>query len=189
MLAKTGLLIVSNPKQIHKILSSIHKQVKNTLYIQLLSALGDPLGAFQPVVFNTWPKFSKTLFNIYSQVAVHCNHLDVRVLISGLKYNIPKINTKSPIDLVIFDKTYKKSDIEQFIKGKINNITEKFEIITVDTGKAEFEEENIDEFLADHVVLGGTFDRIHVAHKFLLSEVALRSKKIATVCVKTIVLF
>lgn len=68
MLAKTGLLIVSNPKQIGKILSSIEKQVNQTLYIQLLSALCEPLGNFYTNVFNTWPKYSQTIYGIYSQV-------------------------------------------------------------------------------------------------------------------------
>lgn len=68
MIAKTGLLIVSNPKQISKVLASVQKQVKNTLYIQLLSALSDPFGQFHIKTLNSWPKCSRTIFNIYSQV-------------------------------------------------------------------------------------------------------------------------
>lgn len=68
MLAKTGLLVISNPQQIGKVLSQVKKQVKNTIYIQLLSALGEPLGSFHPKIYNTWPKLSKTIYNIYSQV-------------------------------------------------------------------------------------------------------------------------
>lgn len=70
MLAKTGLLIVSNPKHIAKLLTDAQKAVKNTLYIQLLSALGEPLGSFHSNIFNTPPKFSRTIYCIYSQV---CN--------------------------------------------------------------------------------------------------------------------
>lgn len=68
MLRKTGLLIVSNPTQIGKILSDVPKKVKNTLYIQLLSSLAEPFGQFYPITFNKWPKYSKTIFNIYFQV-------------------------------------------------------------------------------------------------------------------------
>ena len=68
MLVKTGLLVVSNPKHIGKVLTSVKKHVNNTLYIQLLSALSEPFGTFLPNVFDSWPKFSKTITGIYSQV-------------------------------------------------------------------------------------------------------------------------
>lgn len=35
----------------------------------------------------------------------------------------------------------------------------------------------IDDVIHNDVVLGGTFDRIHVGHKMLLSEAALRAKE------------
>lgn len=69
MLAKTGLLIVSNPKHVGKLLSHAQSKVKNTVYIQLLSAIGDPFGLFYPNVFNSWPKFSQTIHGIYSQAS------------------------------------------------------------------------------------------------------------------------
>ncbi|KAJ8941748.1 hypothetical protein NQ314_010285 [Rhamnusium bicolor] len=183
MLAKTGLLVVSNHKQIGEILSSVQKQVKNTLYIQFLSALGEPLGSFYPKTFNAWPKFSQTIFNVYSQAATHCHNLDVKVLLSGIKYNIPKIQTQKPIDLIIFDKYHSQEDIDNFIKARIQNITEEYNVLTIDTGDLEITEENIDndESVYKHTVLGGTFDRLHVAHKLLLSEAALRSNEIVTV--------
>lgn len=68
MIAKTALLIVSNPNHIGKILPSLTKQVNKTLYIQLLSALSSPLGSFCPEIFNVWPKFTQTISGIYAQV-------------------------------------------------------------------------------------------------------------------------
>lgn len=68
MLAKNGLLIVSNPTHIGKLLTSAEKYIKNTVYIQLLCALGDPFGAFHPQIFTSWPKYSQTIHSIYSQV-------------------------------------------------------------------------------------------------------------------------
>lgn len=68
MLRQTGLLIVSNPKQIAQTLCNAGKEVKKTLYIQLLSALTEPFGNFHPKYFNSWPKLSNTVSNIYSQV-------------------------------------------------------------------------------------------------------------------------
>lgn len=68
MLVKTVLLIVSNPRRIEKLLSSVQPKVKNTVYIHLLSALTEPFGAFHPDIYNSWPKFSKLIYGIYSQV-------------------------------------------------------------------------------------------------------------------------
>lgn len=183
MLVKTGLLIVSNPKQIGNLLGSIQKQVKSTLYIQLLSALSEPLCSFCPKKCNVWPKFSPTIHGIYAQVARHCSGLDVRVLLSGLKYNIPNIHTQNPIDLIILDKSYPRNEIDDFISTRIDNVTKEYKVITLDT--EHIEDLETDTLLADkkykHTVLGGTFDRLHLAHKLLLSEAALRASKKVTV--------
>ncbi|KAJ8942036.1 hypothetical protein NQ318_002790 [Aromia moschata] len=182
MLAKTGLLIVSNPKQIGTILESVQKLVKNTLYIQLLSAISEPFGNFYSRTVNPWPEFSKTIYNIYAQAATHCYNLDVKVLISGIKYNIPKIQTQQPIDLVIFDKTYSQSDIDNFIKSKVH-ITNEYDVLTLDSGSVNITDEHNsnDDIVCKHAVLGGTFDRLHLAHKLLLSEAVLRSSEKLTV--------
>ncbi|XP_018576337.1 bifunctional coenzyme A synthase [Anoplophora glabripennis] len=183
MLAKTVLLVVSNPQQIGKVLSRVQKQVKNTIYIQLLSALGEPFGSVQPKLYSTWPKLSKTIYNIYSQAAAYCYHLDVKVLLSGIKYNIPKINTQSPIDLVVFDKIHSQSDIDNFIQAKIQNITKEYSVLTINSDELETSNDVTDgnETTYKHTVLGGTFDRLHVAHKLLLSEAALRATEKVTV--------
>nr|XP_022907946.1 bifunctional coenzyme A synthase-like isoform X1 [Onthophagus taurus] len=199
MIVKTGLLIVSNPKHIGKVLATIKTHVNNTLYIQLLSALQEPFGSFQPNIYTSSPKFSKTINGIYSQViidyqiyqfnlnkfkvAYFCEELDVRVLLSGLKYNnLTSINTQRPVDLVIFDKPHQKEDIDAFIKKKINNITSKCGILTIDSGEFEPESVNNESLkIYKHTVLGGTFDRLHIAHKLLLTEAALRTNSKITV--------
>ncbi|CAH1178912.1 unnamed protein product [Phaedon cochleariae] len=183
MLAKTGLLIISNPKQIAKILSTIESQVKNTLYIQLLSALSDPFGSFYPKSFTSWPKYSQTISKIYSQAAHHCNNLDVKVLLSGIKYNIPKIQTQRPIDLIIFDKPYSSNEIKTFIKSRIQNITDDHKIVTLDSTEISTIEEETNDHVEvfKHTVLGGTFDRLHLAHKLLLSEASLRASNKVTI--------
>ncbi|EFA07751.2 bifunctional coenzyme A synthase [Tribolium castaneum] len=184
MLAKTGLLVVSNPTQIGKILPSIQKRVKNTLYIQLLSALSEPFGNFYTNVFTSWPKYSKTLYGIYSQAATHCENLDVRVLLSGLKYQtVSQIQTKSNIDLIIFDRIHSKTDIDNFIKTKVANIASEYNVVTLDSAGDRIEDFicDDDESIYNHTVLGGTFDRLHTAHKLLLTEAALRSRRKVTV--------
>ncbi|CAH0563565.1 unnamed protein product [Brassicogethes aeneus] len=183
MLCKTGLLIVSNPNKIGKILSKIQNNVKNTLYIQLLSTLSDPLGNFYPNLYNSWPKYSQTIFGIYSQAATHCKDLDVRVLLSGLKYNVAKIKTSQPIDLVIFDKTHSTTNMDNFITNRIENFSKNCNVLTLDSGDFEAPaiSSNEGDKIFKHSVLGGTFDRLHIAHKLLLSEAALRSSDQVTV--------
>lgn len=110
--------------------------------------------------------------------------LDVRVLLSGLKYkNVEYIKTRQPIDLVVFDKCYPEDDITNFIKTRIPSITDSYSILLGDSG--EFEEPTVDATrdynVYKHSVLGGTFDRLHTAHKLLLTEAALRATEKVTV--------
>lgn len=107
----------------------------------------------------------------------------MRVLLSGLKYNISTIQTHYPVDLIIFDKPYSKPDIDNFISKRISNFSKNGNILTVDAGELEPAKltgtDNDQVF--KHTVLGGTFDRLHLAHKVLLSEAILRAKETITV--------
>lgn len=104
--------------------------------------------------------------------------MDVRVILSGLKYNnVSSLRTQQKIEVVIFDKVHQQCDIDAFLKFRLSNIVSNCPTLTTDTGELE-------ELVANqpknnnvyaHTVLGGTFDRLHLAHKLLLSEAALRS--------------
>lgn len=108
----------------------------------------------------------------------------MRVLLSGLKHkNLEYIQTSRPIDLIIFDKQHPENDIDNFIKHRVKNIAEGYKVITTDTAPIE---EPVYDPCGDgsvykHSVLGGTFDRLHVAHKLLLTEAALRASNKITV--------
>ncbi|KAB0793521.1 hypothetical protein PPYR_13141 [Photinus pyralis] len=183
MLAKTALLVVSNPSQIGKILVNIHEKVKTTLYIQLLSALSGPL-TFQPNVFTSSPMYSSLISNIYYQAAKDCDSLDVRVLLSALKSkSLPKIRTLNTIDLVIFDRKYHDVEISRFVQGGIENIAADCPVLTFTSSEASgpLESAPTNNKVYEHTVLGGTFDRLHAAHKILLSEAVLRSSSKVTV--------
>ncbi|KAK4874734.1 hypothetical protein RN001_014094 [Aquatica leii] len=183
MLAKTALLIVSNPNHLGRILLNIHEKVKTTLYIQLLSGISGPF-SFYPNVFTSWPKYSQIIWGIYSQAARHCQNLDVRVLLSALKYNnVSKIHTQNAIDLVIFDREYTKADIDVFLDAKIGNVAADCDVLTIKGNGSDVVAaiEPHNNKIYTHTVAGGTFDRLHIAHKLLLSEVALRSSSRVTV--------
>lgn len=105
------------------------------------------------------------------------------MLLSGLKRSdLSKIHTNKNIDLVIFDKLHNPLDVENFVSGSIHNATNKPKVITLDSGNfEELEVPTGNGNVYKHTVLGGTFDRLHIAHKLLLSEAALRSDSIVTV--------
>lgn len=109
--------------------------------------------------------------------------MDIRVLLSGLRTNVPQIKTQKPIDVVIFDKKYSSTEISSFITSKVANISEGHKIVTVDCEVDELQAEidSRDSKVYKHVCLGGTFDRLHVAHKLLLSEAILRTSDKITV--------
>lgn len=106
------------------------------------------------------------------------------MLLSGIKYkDLKQVCTQQPIDLVIFDKVYSESDTANFIKTRLTNTAKECGIITVDNGIVEdlVAENNGNDKIYSHAVMGGTFDRLHIAHKLLLSEAALRSTEKVTV--------
>lgn len=109
----------------------------------------------------------------------------MRVLLSGLKYDIQKIHTKNPIDVIIFDKSQNKTEIDHFVRTRVENVAKEYDVIVLNTAESKYNPDNnlknIDETTCKHSVLGGTFDRLHEAHKLLLSEAALRTTEKLTV--------
>lgn len=107
------------------------------------------------------------------------------MLVSGLKYDIQKIHTNKPIDVVIFDNLQEQSDIDNFIATRVENVAREYDVVVLNSGESSFIPDKpldkLDETICTHCVLGGTFDRLHEAHKLLLSEAALRSSKRITV--------
>lgn len=114
----------------------------------------------------------------------HCKDLDVRVLLSNLKYSsVNSINTLRQIEIVIFDKLFEKTDVDTFIKTCVRNVKDECSVVTIEN-TASCEEQNeskTNDKTYEHVVLGGTFDRLHIGHKMLLTEAILRSTKKVTV--------
>lgn len=160
----TGLLILSNLSRIPYLLSASRKHVNQTLYIQLhLKNRPNP-----PV------RYGQIITEIYSTSVKYCANLDVRVLVSNLRSQQLNWQSRSPVDIVLYEQN---ADLEAIFHYSTGLNTVQIE----DDGKTEVRKdlllENSDDNMVDSVVLGGTFDRLHVGHKILLAHAVIRAKK------------
>lgn len=178
-MARTGLLIVTSLSKIAISLTAARNHVFKTLYIQLYS----PFNQTRPT-----PTFSKAISTIYTTSLIWCNHLDVRIIVGNLKASTPKKFSKT-IDVLLFDNCFPASETTRvsasFTSASIIKLEEAgnapaTESLTpTNIVKFDFDETGTTEgcTVYDNVVLGGTFDRLHIGHKILLTEAVLRAKK------------
>ncbi|KAF7995113.1 hypothetical protein HCN44_004585 [Aphidius gifuensis] len=189
-MSKTGILILTNPARVGKLLPVIKNHVLKTLYIQYYPDKTS-LSSNLSVTSLKWqkPHQSNFISSIYAMATSMATTIDVRVLITNIKNSL--INTKKPIELVIFDKNYSKDEANSFIKNYLNNSTKNCQYIAiVDTDDEETNnipekstnelDKNADK-IYENVVLGGTFDRLHNGHKILLTEAIIRCKNKLTI--------
>uniref|UniRef100_A0A1B6CV28 Bifunctional coenzyme A synthase n=2 Tax=Clastoptera arizonana TaxID=38151 RepID=A0A1B6CV28_9HEMI len=196
MMTKTGLLIVSNPSRILRILPSIQKEIENTLYIQYFPEI-----LWTNIFKNTsknnnnekskpisWPKYSSSVIGLYAKTIPY-QHLDVRVLLSGIRdANISMIPTKQTVEIVYFDKLLENDDMQKFVSSCLQNKTSDCQVVALTTEEGsdspviDLNKETLqNDCVFNSVVIGGTFDRLHSGHKVLLSEAILRCRKKLTV--------
>lgn len=178
-MTRTCLLIVTNLGKISKSLKCAQKHVTSKLYVQIYSAeLPGPMTQSRP------PNVSHAISQLYTmstQIMGCTEEIDVRVIIENLKTGRPK-KFQCPIDVLLFDNCFRDSDDSgnnertNILADKILEISDDDESdMTVDNnGKINFFNQLT---VYDNVVLGGTFDRLHVGHKMLLSEAVLRARK------------
>lgn len=168
-MAVTGLLIVTRLSKIAISLSAARRYVQKTLFIQLYSKENQSRSA---------PSFSKAINTIYSSSVKWCGDLDVRVITNNLKFNNSKKLTDK-FDVLLFDNCFSQSETIA-----MSNIFQPKEVIKLSeeqpTNIVKFDfdnetDENVETYA--NVVLGGTFDRLHVGHKILLTEAVLRAEK------------
>ena len=103
----------------------------------------------------------QAISSIYSCSIEMCGNIDVRVLVSTIKNQGNVISRAQNVDLVFVDDHIQNMATDgafAFIKQSTSLIDDS-------------------EIKYNNVVLGGTFDRLHVGHKILLSEAALRAQK------------
>ncbi|KAI4501903.1 hypothetical protein M0802_003238 [Mischocyttarus mexicanus] len=183
----TGLLILTNPNRISMALTFVNKHILKTLYIQYLPEQN----LFPPenctLKLSKLPYYAETVANIYKVASQMCYKLDVKILLAHLKDpTFTIVNTKNPVEIIIFDKIINTKTIDIFIQNCIVNVSNECNYQTFTAKKEDEIHSNIDQCkrvqkMHKSVVLGGTFDRLHNGHKIFLSEAVLYSKEKLTV--------
>lgn len=184
-MANIGLLVLTNPAKIKEgLLSTIQKHVLKTLYIQYFpgnSVFAENYNSATPQ--SKRPDYSKKVADIYVNTSSIASRLDIRVLLTNLKSDRFIINTKKPVEVVIFDQDCSEGEAATFIQDRLANRSMNYHFINYTYNnniKAECSDiQNIKTY--KNVVLGGTFDRLHNGHKILLSEAVLRCTEKLTV--------
>lgn len=134
-----------------------------------------------------------------------CSNIDIRVLVGHFQntdLNFKKYDFKEPCDVIMIDRNVAQSDISVILKSvsktfNVSPLCEKVSFLKSDdseelgAGAAKSQRleestkiksatsEEIQQY--HHTVLGGTFDRLHVGHKILLSEGCLLGTEKLTV--------
>nr|CAD7411756.1 unnamed protein product [Timema cristinae] len=201
-MGKIGLLVITNPIKISRILPNALQHVHKTLYVQCLPGnLLVPLASGEEHMFLRGPYCSSIINKIYSHSIGTLQ--DVRVLLAPLKNPHTKIKTSKEIEVIIFDQVFNKDDIDSFIRSCLSNVITNCNVMTLSTDThildEKIENENLSRKVTvdlvasdvlpktqdfksyNDVVLGGTFDRLHEGHKIFLSEAVLRCNKRLTV--------
>lgn len=176
-MARTGLLVVTSLSKIAISLSAARKHVLGTLYVQLYS----PFLQTRPT-----PTFSKAITAIYVSSMRWCRDIDVRIIVGNLKPNNTKKFNKS-IDVLLFDNCFPTEDAAKvsnsYASASVVNLPAEdattSDEVPAPIVKFDFDDTGSQEECSvyDNVVLGGTFDRLHVGHKILLTEAIIRARK------------
>ncbi|KAJ8024780.1 Bifunctional coenzyme A synthase [Holothuria leucospilota] len=209
MAVNTGLLLLTSPthllsKKVPAILNFISQKITKVLYVHLHPDLERCLSSEHETQQDSCipPSYSILHFatNFYVESAKIRGFPDTRILLRNLGgrvscsdipllHSIQNVYTDStlpPADISTYLKNWMlypsdtamhrlPDDILQSLKAKASSRFSE----TEPSNKMCKQEEEFKTY--SHVVLGGTFDRLHVGHKVLLTESAMRANHKVTV--------
>lgn len=170
----SGLLILTNLSRINNTLSVICTHAVKTLYVHL-----HPKPTEESNYKFNITNISRTISRIYAASVIKSNKTDVRIILTSLKNPDPLANSRN-VDIIFYDNILTPTEMKCF---KEHYTTSKYVSVADnrmhenDLINKELVATSSDNLIKDVVVLGGTFDRLHVGHKILLSEAALRAKQ------------
>ncbi|KAH8379239.1 hypothetical protein KR009_003827, partial [Drosophila setifemur] len=185
-MASTGLLVVSNIKHLGKSLRAIEKYV-HSLYIHLnVPGSTSTSGPWTPVSGPPPPAWGRLISQLYANSSSYVgNQLDLRVLVSPLRPGASgSLSLRKPVDLIFSDAHH--PELCDRLRSVLN--ISKPTIFLDDTTSSDLSsQEDTSEAIKTYpsVVLGGTFDRIHLGHKIFLTQAVLRSRNRLVVGVTT----
>jgi len=132
-MANNGLLVLTKPKNVKGIMPIIKQHVSKTLYVQLYRGRQCLVNAVPSnELVSGWLHHGPTVVGIYSQVTAACQHMHVRVLLTGIKDPfLSTVPTRKQIELVIFDCVCAEVEVDSFLKSCLLNATQKCQIVTV----------------------------------------------------------
>lgn len=204
---ESGLLILTRPipvlrKNIQHILSQAAKVISNTLYVhiqptQALKPDSNPEPVFTSLQFVPPNKgLQKLMTDIYSSSAAVCGNIDIYVLqgnITNVKNENFHYNLRSKLDVILTDNQEQLNTNEQFLSKFVQSTFQasthniKFQCLCDinSVGMEDLPSESSGIQTYRRVVLGGTFDRLHLGHKILLGEGCLFAEENLTVGVTT----
>lgn len=170
---RTGLIIVSNLSRLSKTFQASRQHVSGTLYVQLYVPNQQPS--------LSTGRFSEIVTSIYTSSLHHCRDLDVRVLISSSSGDDVQTNGgERSLDVLMLDGWLPEDELrkvrKRFQTKKFINFGED-EKDNKDDGFRSFDKMELAASGVDDVVLGGTFDRLHVGHKLLLTDAVIRANR------------
>ncbi|XP_018426352.1 PREDICTED: bifunctional coenzyme A synthase [Nanorana parkeri] len=201
---RSGVLVLTSPLsalsvKLAPILASAAKIVQDTLYIHLqpgllLTGSSQPSSTYIPATNEVCKLISK----VYSDADVHTN-LDVRVLLTNIKNQSNSQQILSSVQNLSHPPEVVLTDFQTIDGGQYNPVKQQLEryatnsyschpnLISVllypdyeqaEDGSPE-EPDGGGTLLRSHsdVVVGGTFDRLHSAHKILMSVCCLLSER------------
>lgn len=168
---RTGLIIVSNLSRLSKTFQASRQHVSGTLYVQLYVPKHLPSLSIG--------RFSEIVTSIYTSSLYDCRDLDVRVLVPSSIDSQTIVGGRS-LDVLMLDGWLPEEELyrvrqqfqtKQFINFSEDAIADKNGVFRA------FEKKELAVSGVNNVVLGGTFDRLHVGHKLLLTDAVIRAKR------------